>query len=402
MSARAARLLAWSLFAIFLVFALATIGLIAAGRGGDDYLILLALGYPLVGAIVASRQPTNAVGWLLLAIGVLLALGSLVDTNIRSASAPALELSAWLSEWAWYGWLICAACFLPLVFPTGRLVSRRWRPVLWLGVAASVASIAGAAFDPGPMDIDAPRPIDNPAGIEGAGGLFSAIGRAGDVLAAAAFLLAGASLVVRFRRSRGTERQQLKWFAYVGVFAVAGLVVAMFQVLFGTQPGESGGGGRLDTLGAVGWLTALLTIVVGIPFATGMAILRQRLYDIDVVIRRTLVYGALTMTLAASYVGSVLLLQLALGPLTEDSGLAVAGSTLAVAALFRPARYGIQELVDRRFYRRKYDAARTVEDFSARLRDEIELNSLSADLRRTVAETMQPARLSLWLRGAER
>jgi hypothetical protein len=398
MSARGARLLAWALFATFLALALATIALIAAGRGGDDFLVLLALGYPLVGAIVASRQPANAVGWLLLAIGILLALGSLVDTNVRSASAPALALSAWLSEWAWFGWLICAGCFLPLVFPTGRLVSRRWRAVLWLGVVASAASIAGAAFDPGPLDIDSPRPIDNPAGIEGASGLFSAIGRAGDVLAAAAFLLAGASLVVRFRRSRGTERQQLKWFAYVGVIAVGGLAVAMFAVLFGTQPGESGGGGWVDTLGAVGWFTALITIGVGIPLATGMAILRHRLYDVDVVIRRTLVYGALTMTLAACYVGTVLLLQLALSPLTEDSGLAVAGSTLAVAALFRPAGARIRAAVDRRFYRRKYDAQRTLEGFSARLRDQVDLGALSSDLSGVVRETLQPAHVTLWLR----
>jgi hypothetical protein len=399
-SARAARLLAWSLFATFLAIALATTALAVSGRGGDDFLAFLALGYPLVGAIVASRQPANAVGWLLLAIGILLALGSLVDTNIRSASAPALELSAWLSEWMWFGWLICAGCFLPLVFPNGRLLSRRWRPVLWLGVVAFLARAGGTAFAPGPLDIDSPRPIDNPVGIEGAGSLLSAIGRAGDVLAVAAFLLAGASLVVRFRRSRGTERQQLKWFAYVALLAVTGLAVAMFHVLFGTQPGESGGGGWVDVLGAVGWSTALLTIGVGIPLATGMAILRHRLYDIDVVIRRTLVYGALTMTLAASYVGSVLLLQLALSPLTEDSGLAIAGSTLAAAALFRPAGARIQAAVDRRFYRRKYDASRTVAAFSARMRDEVELDSLSAELRGVVRETMQPAHVSLWLREA--
>jgi hypothetical protein len=397
LSARPAAPGAWGRLGAFLVIALATTALVAAGRGGDDFIVFLALGYPLVGAIVASRQPANTVGWLL-AIGILLALGSLVDANIRSASAPALELSAWLSEWAWYGWLICAACVLPLVFPNGRLVSRRWRPVLWLAVVALLASVGGAAFAPGPLDVDSARPIDNPVGIEGAGDLLSVIGRAGDVLATAAFLLAGASLVVRFRRSGGTERQQLKWFAYVALLALAGLAVAMFQVLFGTQPGESEGGGWVDTLGAVGWFTALITIGVGIPVATGMAILRHRLYDIDVVIRRTLVYGTLTMTLAASYVGSVLLLQLALSPLTEDSGLAVAGSTLAVAALFRPAGARIRAAVDRRFYRSKYDATRTVAAFGARLRDEVELDSLSAELQATVVETMQPAHVSLWLR----
>jgi hypothetical protein len=275
--------------------------------------------------------------------------------------------------------------------------------VLWLGVAALVLSVLGSAFDPGRLDVDSAVPVDNPFGIGGPmAGVWPVLSRAGDVLAGIAFVLAAASLVVRFRRSRGVERQQLKWFAYVGLLAATGLAVAMAQVLFGVQPGEDAGGGWLEVLGAVGWFTALAAIVIGIPLATGMAILRHRLYDIDVVINRTLVYGALTATLAGAYLGSVLLLQLALGPLTEDNGLAIAGSTLGVAALFRPARASIQELVDRRFYRRKYDAAHTIERFGAHVRDEVELDALSSELRAVVAETMQPAHLSLWLREAAR
>ena len=313
MSGRSATVLAWSLFAAFVVLVLATLGLLVAGRGGDEYLSAFALGYPLVGALVASRQPANPVGWLLLAIGLGLALGALVDTNLASASPPAFALSAWLSETAWYVWLISAGVFLPLVFPNGRLVSPRWRPVVWLGIAALVASLVGVGFEPGPLDVDSPQQLDNPLGIEAAAGFLSVLARVGDGLAAASFLLAAASLVVRFRRSRGTERQQLKWFAYVGLVALAGLAVAMVQVLFGAQEGEEISS-WVDVLGAVGWLTALGTIVIGIPIATGIAILRHRLYDIDVVIRRTLVYGALTATLVASYVGSVLLLQLVLSP----------------------------------------------------------------------------------------
>jgi hypothetical protein len=215
-------------------------------------------------------------------------------------------------------------------------------------------------------------------------------------------VLAAASLVVRFRRSRGVERMQLKWFAYIGTLTAFGLALAMLAVFFGTQPPEDGGGTWLDIVGAVGWFLALGTIVLGIPAATGIAILRHRLYDIDVVINRTLVYGALTATLAAAYLGSVLLLQLALGPLTEDNGLAIAGSTLGVAALFRPARARIQAGVDRRFFRRKYDASQTLAGFGSRLRDEVELDALSAELRTVVVDTMQPAHVSLWMREAPR
>jgi hypothetical protein len=393
MSPRGFRLLAWSLFAAVVVTMLGVVGLVASGRPADDLFILLAIGYPLVGAMVASRQPHNAVGWLLLVIGLALALGALCDTNIRSASAPLFALSAWASQWIWHVWLGVAGVFLPLVFPTGRLISRRWRPVLWFGIAALLAQVLGAAFQPGPLEIESPRSLENPLGIEAAG----VVSDTGTVLAAVAYLLAAASLVVRFRRARGTERQQLKWFAYVALFAVAGLALATSSVLFGAEEGEQAAGWA-QVVGPVGWFTALTAIVIGVPAATGLAILRHRLYDIDVVIRRTLVYAALTATLVATYVGTVLLLQLVLSP---GSDLAIAASTLAVAALFRPAAARIQRLVDRRFYRRRYDAARTLEGFGARLREEVALDSLSSELRRMVDDTVQPAHVSLWLRVPE-
>jgi hypothetical protein len=200
----------------------------------------------------------------------------------------------------------------------------------------------------------------------------------------AGMFAAAASLVIRFRRSRGEERQQLKW-----VTAAA----ALFVVIFVTPSDQIAG----DDVGFATLLVGLL-IIAG---AVAIAMLRYRLYDIDVVINRTLVYGALTATLAAAYLGGVLLLQLALRPLTESSNLAIAGSTLAVAALFRPARSRIQHAVDRRFYRRKYDAQRTLEAFSARLRDQVDLGALNSELSAVVTETLQPAHVSLWLRASE-
>jgi hypothetical protein len=241
--------------------------------------------------------------------------------------------------------------------------------------------IIGYAFAPGPLE-DLPR-VENPLGIDGSLGdvfeLFQGVGFACFALAA---IGSTGSLVVRFRRSHGVERQQLKWMAAAAALVVAAWLLHAF----------------VDEALAEDISLIIPLALLALPAAAAVAILRYRLYDFDLVVNRTLVYGALTATLAGSYLGIVLLLQLALEPLTSDSGLAIAGSTLAVAALFRPLRGRIQELVDRRFYRRRYDAARTVERFSARLRDEVELESLSAELRGVVRETVQPAHVSLWMR----
>jgi hypothetical protein len=399
-SERRAATVAWGAFVLFVALWLVT-AVNALGPGSDDELfVLLVLGYAFVGALVASRQPGNAVGWLLLAIGIALVLGGLADANVSGDAPVAIELSAWLSEWTWYVWLIAAAVFLPLLFPTGRLVSRRWRPALWIGGLAAACNIVGVAFAPGRLDVDAREPVENPLGVDGAGDVFALVSGIGEVLLGICVVLAAASLVVRFRTARGVERQQVKWFAFVGLLASAGLAIAMAQVLFGVQPeDENARGGVLEAVGTVGWTVALMAVVVGIPVATGMAILRHRLYDIDVVINRTLVYGGLTATLLAAYLGLVLLLQLALSPLTEQSDLAIAASTLAVAALFGPLRARIQALVDRRFYRRKYDAALTVAAFGSRLRDEVDLSALDAELRTVVRNTLEPAHVSLWVRG---
>ena len=234
----------------------------------------------------------------------------------------------------------------------------------------------------GPLE-DYPQ-VENPYGVDspvvdfltGVAVLLIVVGIAGS----------SASLILRFRRARGEQRQQMKWIAFAG--AVAGVCVMVFTVLY-------------DVVGEAVANSGIMLGVLCLPLAAGVAILRYRLYDIDVVINRTLVYGALTATLAGAYLGFVLLLQLLLNGVTGDSGLAVAGSTLAVAALVRPARARIQAVVDRRFFRRKYDAAQTLEEFSARLRDQIDLGTLNAELSSVVHDTLQPAHVSVWLRSAE-
>jgi MFS family permease len=356
----------------------------------DAVVTVALLSFPVVGAMIASRQPRNSIGWLFCVVGV--PFGLSVAANGWAAytlfenpgSLPAGEVAAWLGGWIFAVPLFAVPAFLFLLFPDGRPPTRRWRPVGWLTAAGLVGITLGSAFAPGRLEEPPFKDIENPAGIEGAEQVTDVVGAGGFIALFFAVLLGAAALVGRFRRARGDERQQLKWFASAGVlFALA--VVLAASPWFGSS----------DTVGQA----LILLAFACIPVTAGVAILKHRLYDIDVVINRTLVYGSLTALLAATYLGSVLLLQLALRPLTSQSNLAIAGSTLAVAALFRPARARIQSVVDRRFYRRKYDAAQTLEGFSARLRDEVDLDTLGAELRGVVAETMQPAHVSLWLRG---
>ncbi|MEJ7802706.1 MAG: hypothetical protein WKH68_04950 [Candidatus Limnocylindria bacterium] len=349
-----------------------------------EALVLVALS--VIGAIVASRQPRNIVGWIVCVIPVslgFLVLGSHVYWSLALANPGdphAGELVAWISSWVWIPAMVPALTLFPLLFPTGRPPTPRWRPVAWLALAAIPALFVSQAFTPGPFE---DYPVANPLGAgESFEGIVKVIGGTGFALMAVAALASVSSLVVRFRRSHGEERQQLKL-----VTAAAVLFVVIFAFPADQLISED-----------VGFASLLLGLLI-IATAVAIAMLRYRLYDFDVVINRTLVYGALTATLAAVYLGSVLLLQLALNGITADSNLAIAGSTLAVAALFRPARARIQEGVDHRFFRRRYDAARTLESFSARLRDQVDLTALDAELRGVVSETLQPAHVSLWLRG---
>jgi hypothetical protein len=393
MSASHRGRLAWALWALT-VTGLVVAVVLPERRGDEDLWSLLAsvvfaVSFATVGALVASRRPDNPLGWIMCLAGLAYGLGgvtvSYTESTLADADDDALfTFGDWISGWVWMVGIGPAATFLLLLFPSGHLPSPRWRPFAWAAAGALCLMLPGLALTESPTGDPGP---DNPVGVPGAE-VVAGIGALVLVMAAVASI---ASLVVRFRRARSEERRQLKWLTYAaGIVGVALLVLLVAEATVGTSDEFS------NTLVSVS--------VAALPVSMGIAILRHGLFDIDLVIQRTLVYGALSATLAAAYVGLVLLLQLVLSPLTEQSDPAIAGSTLAVAALFRPARARIQALVDRRFFRRKYDAALTLELFGTRLRNEVALDSLSAELRSVVAETMQPAHVSVWLRapGAQR
>jgi hypothetical protein len=348
-----------------------------------------------VGAIMASRRPENPVGWLLCLSGVAVGTSSFASQYAihallaRPGSLPAGEALAWIAAWQLPIMIGLQVSYL-LLFPTGRLPSRRWRWTAWLVVAFVLAGVVLSAFSPGAY-LGSLGPIRNPLGIEGLTGAYKALLYAGAPLLFGAAVL---SLFVRLRRAEGLERQQLKWFAYAAAMFALGIVLIVIPLAIDTP--------SWFVRAATAVFTAAGTTV---PVAIGIAILRYRLYDIDRIINRTLVYGSLTALLAVVYLGGVISSQYAFRTLTgQGSQLAIVASTLAIAALFNPLRKRIQAFVDRRFYRSRYDAARTLEAFSARLRDETDLEALNDDLVGVVAETMQPAHASLWLRpsGANR
>jgi hypothetical protein len=382
----------------------AVIGALAMGGTVDASsvgLLVPGTSFAIVGALLAARRPGNAVGWLCLTLGLTgssqmaaraYATHGLIDDP---GSLPGAEIAAWLTGWLANPAIFVLIMLLPLLFPTGRPPSPQWRPVLWLVLVTLAGSILISAFGPGPLSA-APEFV-NPMGLEMLEGSMAPLEAAFIGLFMISVLLCAASLVARYRRARGPERQQLKWFYYAFL-----LVIGIFVV-------GSLGGGQLaagDPTAAIEsplyvalWSVVFPAVATTIPIAIGIAILRYRLYDIDLLINRTLVYGGLTASLAAAYVGAIAVLQLVLQPFTQGSQLAVAASTLVVAALFQPLRARIQRVVDRRFYRSRYDAERTVARFSGRLRDELDLAALSAELIGVVGETVRPARAGLWLRG---
>jgi hypothetical protein len=386
---RTAARLAWSLCAGTVAGICGLVGLKVLNGGSDLWsmpLIAAPLAFAVVGALVAARQPRNPVGWQLLAVGVFLTANLTGESYARYAlltapgSLPGGRYGAWLG-WTYAPIVATLAIFLPLYFPTGRLLSPRWRPVLWLGIGFLVLAVAGNGLWPGP---DPPLPGIGPARnpvvfLPRAKPLFELLRSLAGLCLLPGLSGAIAALAVRFRRSRGIERQQLKWFTFAA--ALAPLPGLAYEIIPGIFP--------------------LLRPVIFplVPISVGVAILRYRLYEIDRIINRTLVYGLLSALLAAIYAGLVLILgQLFGGFGAEPPSWAVAGATLAVAALFQPARRRIQALVDRRFNRRKYNTATTIQAFSTRLRDQIDLDTLSSELLAVVDQTMEPTRISLWLR----
>ena len=386
------RRAAYPLFALWAAMAL--VACIVQARQGDVIEVLLtpALGVLAgVGTVLWRRRPENPIGPILLGLALLVttsaAAGGIYAPYEEAADASlTMRLLAWFDQWVIFLWFGLVGILLPLLFPDGRMPSRRWRPVLWAGAAMVTLSVLGTAFGTPRLDSGSGDGFHNPLALGGpVGDVLDAATALGSPVFGVVVLLALASVVVRFRRARGVERQQLKWFLYAIGLLLTGLAAAAISEATGWEP-----------LGNLGWTVFIASLIFAMPLSIAVAVLRYRLYDIDLVIRRTLVYGALTVTLAAAYLGSVLLVGLAVG----RSGFAVAVSTLAVAALFRPARARIQSAVDQRFYRRRYDAAQTLEEFGVRLRDEIDLEALAADLRGVVGDTVQPAHVSLWLRSS--
>ena len=354
---------------------------------------LVGLASAVTGAVVAARVRGNPVGWLILGlglgVGLLMSAGAYGEAGTTLATAagrlPADDIAAWLGDVGGIPVFFGLPGFLLLLFPTGHLLSPRWR---WFGwTFAAVVGLATLSYGLTPGEVADGSDVASPFGVTGAAEpVVRSLSLATDVLAVPAMVTCAASVVLRLRRSRGVERQQLKWFASVAAIGGVGLGVTVLS---------------RGLLSEVAFGAGLLG-VAAMPVTAGLAVLRYRLYDIDVVIKRALVYAPLTATLATTYLLLVLALQPVLRPVTGDSDLAVAASTLAAAALFRPLRARFQAVVDRRFYRSRYDAGRTLEGFSSRLRDELDVDRLGVDLRRVVVDTMAPTQVSLWLRGDAR
>src|SRR5829696_6634260 len=373
MGSRAAAWLSWALVALSVAlivggFSLsqavstADSGLQVGGETDDSSVVtdlVTLLVFSAVGAIIASRQPRNAIGWIFCGVGLAMGINSLAGGYAE------YRLSGGYGPWS----LAETAAWL-------------WRPVAWCAAIGLIGFLAGYTLEAGPLD-DFPQ-ILNPYGVDSL--ILDAVAVTGAILASASMVASVVSLLVRMRRAGRAQRQQIKWLAYGGAIVVGAVFASGVISIWSGNVGIA--------VSSVGLL--------GVPIFTGVAIARYRLYEIDIVINRTLVYGALTAALVALYFGGVATLQALLRALSgqeQQPQLAILVSTLAIAALFDPLRRRIQSFIDRRFYRSKYDARKTLEAFSLKLRDETDLDALSDDLVGVVRETLQPAHVAVWLRA---
>src|SRR5215210_1937242 len=415
--ARIAFMLAWSLAGLCVAMFLATFPLFVLARSahipsswGADLSVgkllegVLFLIFPLVGAHIAARRPRNPIGWILLAAGILWMFLGMTDYYClygvaRPGSVPFPVGVAGINNFMWVPAVGLLGTYVFLLFPDGRLPSRRWRPLAWLSAVVIVLLCIGVGAAPGrlPKYLGGMR---NPFGLES----YPWIETAGYLvlpLLPLCMVVSVLSLVMRYRRSRGEERQQITWIAFAA--SLVGLLYLVTMVVGFIFPSEAwfqaGSPLWLDLLGYATLISFTL-----VPIAVGFAVLRYRLYDIDLLINRTLVYGSLTATLVALYFTGVATTQAIVQALTGREDLpqiAIVASTLVIAALFNPLRVRIQSFIDRRFYRNKYDAAKTLEAFSAKLRDETDLDSLNAEVITVVRETVRPAHAFLWLRPVD-
>jgi hypothetical protein len=403
MKARNASRVAWGLWATAVAFTMLFVVLVWLNRNSpgplehDEFPPITALFaglfvmFPTLGAVIAGRHPSNAIGWMFCCSGIAMAVGACAQLYADQALfngasyLPFPEVGAWLAEWLIPAGLFVTPMFMLFLFPDGRPHTQRWRTVLRALIWILVITFVPVILSPGRLQ-SFPS-VRNPFGVTGVvGDFFTAAQTAFRLGPIVVFIIGVVALVSRARRSTGDRRLQIKWFAYVAaIMGVAFATSFVFSAL------------RQQTLADVFFGVGALALF-SVPIASTVAILRYRLYDIDVVINRTLVYGALTAILVAVYIGSVFVFQRVLSPLTPESDLAIAGSTLAVAALFRPARARVQGFIDRRFYRSKYDAQRTLELFTESLRDEIDLDALALELVGVAGRTVRPAHASLWLR----
>ena len=401
MNVRAARVISWVVLPVAVVLMLGRIYFSALNRAADvplaaaivvsTLLELVVLGFVALGLLVAYRRPRNPVGWIIAGASLTALASDFVESYaiyaliIDPGSIPGGEVMAWVSNWMFIPVIFAAPAMLFLLFPDGNLLSRRWRPVFWIVILTTCAAMTSSILQP--VMSDAPFDgVVNPLVADPPRALLAPLSYIGWPGMAASFLVAALAMILRLRRSRGVERQQLKWLAA----AAAILPFASASGVLGYYLGYESIAGLLAACS-----------ILPIFLAAGYAVLRYRLYDIDVVINRTLVYGSLSATLVALYFGGVATTQLVFRTLTgqeQQPQLAVVISTLVIAALFGPLRRRIQNAIDRRFYRSKYDAAETLQGFSSKLREETDLDRLGGALVSVVHETMQPGHASLWLR----